>query len=236
MVPLGPEVLFTIGGIGITNTVIATILTDLVVLTLVFFVYRAISLRPGKLQNVVEMVLEYFYTLTEQSAGSRAPAIFPWFASFFIFIFAANILSLLPGYGLLNLAGHEHAPLLRAPSSDLNVTLALAVVSVAATHLLSLKFIGFKNYIKRFVSLSPILLFVGILEFTSEITKLISFSFRLFGNIFAGEVVLGEVSSLMAFVAPLPFLMLEIMVAFMQALVFAMLTMAFMSILTSHEH
>jgi F-type H+-transporting ATPase subunit a len=94
------------------------------------------------------------------------------------------------------------------------------------------RYLGIKSYLKRFFSLSPILLFVGLLELVSELTKLISFSFRLFGNIFAGEVVLGRVAALTSYVVPIPFLLLEMIVAVVQALVFAMLTMVFMSILT----
>lgn len=238
MVPLGAEHLFTFLGVSITNTVVATLLTDIVILSLVFTIYKTLRLYPGKLQSGVESVIEYFYSLTETVAGPRTVSIFPWFTSFFLFIVIANLLALLPGYGLFGLVGHEEGhvgliPLLRSPSSDMNMTFALAVVSVVATHALSIKYVGFKNYLKKFFSLSPILLFVGVLELISEFTKLISFTFRLFGNIFAGEVVLGKISTLAAFFVPIPFVLLELIVAVVQALVFAMLTMAFMSILTS---
>jgi len=104
---------------------------------------------------------------------------------------------------------------------------------LVATHLMSIKALGIKEYISHFISLSPILLFVGILEIISEITKLVSLSFRLFGNIYAGEVVLETISHIFAFIFPLPFLMLEAIVGFVQALIFAMLTMVFMVILTT---
>ncbi len=233
MIPLGSEKLFSLFGFRITDTVTGTLLTDAVILALVFLVYKSISLIPGKLQSTFEMLIEYFFSTTKDIAGSRAPSIFPWFMSFFLFIFTANILGLLPGYGLLSFReGAEMIPFFRIPSSDLNTTLALAVISVVATHALSIKFTGVKGYLKRFFSLSPILLFVGLLELVAEVTKLISFSFRLFGNIFAGEMVLGKVSSIMSYVVPLPFLVLEIIVASVQALIFAALTMAFMSIFT----
>ena len=96
-----------------------------------------------------------------------------------------------------------------------------------------IKYVGIKDYLKRFFSFNPVFLFVGILELVGEFTKLFSLSFRLFGNIFAGEVVLSTISSLFAFIVPIPFLLLETIVALVQALVFAMLTMAFMSILTT---
>jgi len=102
--------------------------------------------------------------------------------------------------------------------------------------MLSIKKLGFKEYLGRFFSINPILLFVGVLEIVSEFTKIISLSFRLFGNIFAGEVVLGTISKLFAFVFPVPFIFLEIIVGLVQALVFSMLTMAFMSVLMTSHH
>jgi F-type H+-transporting ATPase subunit a len=102
--------------------------------------------------------------------------------------------------------------------------------------MLSIKALGIKQYLGKFFSLNPILLFVGLLEIVSEFTKIISLSFRLFGNIFAGEVVLATISSLFAFVAPIPFMLLEVLVGLVQALVFAMLTMVFMSVMMTSHH
>ena len=233
MIPLASEKLFSILGFRVTDTIMGTLLTDAVILVVVFIIYKGISLYPNKLQSAAEMFIEYFYTTTKDIAGSRTGDIFPWFASFFIFIATANILGLMPGYGLLSInEGEGLIPIFRAPSSDLNTTFALAVISVVATHVLSIKHTGVKGYLSRFFSLSPILLFVGMLELVAEVTKLISFSFRLFGNIYAGEIVLGNVSAMMAYVVPLPFIVLEIIVALVQALIFAALTMAFMSIMT----
>ena len=239
MISLKPEVISTFSGFSFTDSMAATLVTDVVILVLLVLLNRKISLNPGGLQNIVESVIEYFHDLTEQISGNRTEAIFPWFASFFIFIFLSNILGLLPGFGTIFFkgGGHEHIPLLRASTSDLNTTVALAAVSLGATHVLSIRYIGIRDYLKRFLSINPILLFVGMLELVSEATKLLSLSFRLFGNIFAGEVVLSTISSLGAFLQPVPFLMLETIVALIQALVFAMLTMVFMSIMTTaHEH
>lgn len=240
MIPLSAETLFSIGSFPVTNTVLATLVTDAVILGGVFCVYRRMAAVPGILQNIAEMVIDYFHSLTESVAGERAKSIFPWFAGFFLFIVTANLLALLPGYGLIGIhEGEELIPLLRAPTSDLNATLALAVISVVTTHYLSIHYLGLKNYLKRFFSINFILLFVGMLELISEFTKVISFSFRLFGNIYAGEVLLGTIATLYPwskFLVPLPFLCLELVVAVLQAFIFAMLTMVFMSILTtSHE-
>lgn len=237
MIPLSSEAIGTILGFRITDTVTSTLLTDVAIILLLFAVNRKISIQPGKFQSVLEIVIKYFYSAVKEIAGTRTNVIFGWFASFFAFIFIANILGLLPGYTAIEILDKEHnaIPLFRTPTSDFNTTFALAVVSVAATQILSIKYIGIKNYLKKFFSFSPILLFIGLLELVSEFTKLVSFSFRLFGNIFAGEIVLSRISSLFTIILPIPFLMLEIMVAIVQALIFATLTMVFMSIFTT-EH
>ena len=125
-------------------------------------------------------------------------------------------------------------PFFRSINSDLNTTLALAIVSLFATHYLSIKYLGLGGYLGKFFSLNPIFLFVGLLEIVSDITKLFSLSFRLFGNVFAGEVLLTTASTkLFAIIVPIPFYFLELLVGFVQALIFAMLTLVFMVILTS---
>ncbi|MEK7186574.1 MAG: F0F1 ATP synthase subunit A [Patescibacteria group bacterium] len=235
---IAPEVLFQIGIFNITNTLLFTLIVDAVILTASFFIVKNIQIVPRLFQNGVEMVIQTSYETVESIAGNKAAKIFPYFMSFFIFILLSNWLSLLPGIGTIGFfeenEGHRVlSPILRGSTSDINVTLGLALVSVAATHILSIKTLGIVEYLTRYFSINPINLFIGVLEIISEITKIISLSFRLFGNIFAGEVVLHTVSSLFAFVFPLPFLFLEMIVGFVQALVFAMLTMAFMAILTT---
>src|SRR3989344_1683023 len=233
-----PEIIFTFFGLKVSNTILATVLVDFLLISIVFSVHKKLSIYPKGLQNLFEYMIEYFYTLTEQIAGKRASAIFSLVASFFIFILFANILGLFPGFGTIGIfeSGEgikKFIPILRSATSDFNTTFALASISLIATHALSIKYVGIKDYLKRFFSFNPVFLFVGILELVGEFTKLFSLSFRLFGNIFAGEVVLSTISSLFAFIVPIPFLLLETIVALVQALVFAMLTMAFMSILTT---
>ncbi len=237
-VSLAPEVIFSALNFKFTNTIIATILVDLILVSFVFLIRSRISKVPGYLQSIAETAVSYFHDTTEQIAGKFTSTIYPWFASFFLFIFFINIIGLLPGFGSVGFFRAEEGktvfiPLLRAATSDFNTTLALAVISVVATHVLSIKYNGLGGYLRRFFSLNPILLFVGLLELVSEVTKMISLSFRLFGNIYAGEVVLSTISSLFAFVAPIPFLLLESIVALVQALVFSMLTMVFMTIMIS---
>lgn len=242
MASLRPEIIAHTGGFPVTNTLISTLLVDAVIISLIFFAYRNIHLIPRGLQSIFEAVIEYLYGLTEQIAGHKAATIFPWFASFFFFIFFANLIALLPGFGTIGfwetVSVHgkktkELIPLFRAVASDFNATFALGTVSIVATHIIAFRYNGLVGYLKKFLSFNPINLFIGVLEFGLEGVKIFSLAFRLFGNIFAGEIVLATVSGLFAFIAPIPFLMLETIVALVQALVFSMLTMVFMSLLST---
>lgn len=238
MSTFSPETIFQIGMFPVTNTFLDTLLVDVFLIFGAFYVAKKISIIPTNFfQNATELVVETFYNLTESVSQNAAAKIFPYFISFFLFILFINWSSLMPGVGSIGFFhNHELIPLFRGATSDLNTTLGLALVSAVATHVLSVRTIGIKNYLSRYFSLNPINLFVGILEIISELTKIISLSFRLFGNIYAGEVVLMTVSSIFAFIFPLPFLMLEVIVGIVQALVFSMLTMVFMAILTTpHE-
>lgn len=235
MPSFAPETIFQIGAFPITNTILDTLLVDAVLIGGVFFITKKLALIPANhFQNAVELLIETFYNLTESVSQKMASKIFPYFISFFLFILLINWSNIMPGVGTIGFFhGHKLVPLLRGATSDLNMTLGLALISAVATHTLSLKTIGIKDYLSRYFSFNPINLFVGVLEIISEITKVVSLSFRLFGNIYAGEVVLITMSSIFAFIVPLPFLMLEIIVGLVQALVFSMLTMVFMAILTT---
>lgn len=237
MSSFGAESIFRLGEFNITNAFLNTLLVDFIIITAVIVLSKNIKLIPNLFQNVVESIIETFYSLTESVAAKRTPKIFPYFMSFFLFILISNWSGLIPGVGTIGFfEGKKLIPILRSATSDLNVTLALALVSAFATHMLSVKTIGIKEYLSRYFSFNPINLFVGILEIISEITKIISLSFRLFGNIFAGEVVLLTTAGIFAFLFPVPFLLLEIIVGLVQALVFGMLTMTFMAILTTPHH
>jgi F-type H+-transporting ATPase subunit a len=132
-------------------------------------------------------------------------------------------------------AATKFIPLLRGPTADLNMTIALALIAVFAMQYFGFKTLGLR-YGGRFVNVkNPIMFFVGLLEIVSDISKVISFAFRLFGNIFAGEVLLAVMAFLMPFIAPMPFLMLELFVGFIQALVFSTLTAVFINVALAHE-
>lgn len=233
------EKLFSIGGFPITNTLLTTLITTGLLSFFAVAVSKKVALIPtSKLQLASEIVLEQiFSTIEGLSDTNRAKRFFPVVATFFIFIVTANYLGLLPGFATIGIyethnGGSVFLPLFRSINSDLNVTLALALISVGVTHYYSITSIGIISYLKRYFSLNPAELFVGILEIISEITKIASLSFRLFGNIFAGESLLLTISSLFAFILPLPFIFLELVVGFVQAAIFMMLTLVFMVILS----
>lgn len=241
MAVLAPEIITHIGSFPITNTILNTVLVDSAIIAGVIYLQKHLQRIPGYFQNIFELLTETFYDMIEGVAGKNVVKIFPWFMSFFLFILIANWSGLIPGIGTFGLEevhdGHkEFVPLIRNLTSDLNATLALALISLVATHILAVQAVGWKDYLSRYFSFNPIMLFVGLLEIVSEITKVISLSFRLFGNIFAGEVVIATIHNLFAFLLPIPFLALEVIVGLVQALVFAMLTMVFMSVLMTPHH
>lgn len=242
-VTLAAEKLFTLGSFPITNSILTTWLVTAILIAFAFVATRKVSLVPTPIQNLAEFAIESLRDMVESVAGEKTRVFFPIIASFFFFILVGNYLGLLPGFGTIGFnqmhEGHKvFVPLFRSMNSDLNTTLALALVSVITTHFFAIKYLGLGEYLKKWFPLHPIMLFVGLIEIAGEFTKVISLSFRLFGNIYAGETVLATASTkLFAFIVPIPFLALEVIVGFVQALVFAMLTLVFMVILTTkHEH
>jgi F-type H+-transporting ATPase subunit a len=235
------EKLWSIGSFPVTNTFIFSLLVTVLLSAFAVFLSKRMTVIPSWYQNLAEAVIEIFYGLCEQLAGKRAVFILPWFATFFLFIIIANWLGLFPGVGSIGFfeGGKHFTPLLRPVNSDLNVTLGLAIISVVITHFYSIKTLGIGEYLSRFFSLNPINLFVGLLELISEFTKIASLSFRLFGNVFAGEALLhtiGNITPYTAFIIPLPFMIMETLVGFIQALIFSMLTLVFMVILTTSHN
>ena len=237
-VALAAEKLFSIGQFPITNSLLTTWIVTAILIAFALTATKKITAVPQGLQNIAEFMIETFQDFVASIAGDKSKVFLPIIASFFFFILFGNYLGLLPGIGSIGFfevrEGHKvFIPLFRSINSDLNTTAALAIVSLVTTHYLSIKYLGLGGYIGKFLSLNPIFLFVGFLEIIGEITKILSLSFRLFGNIFAGEVLLTTASTkLFAFIIPVPFYFLELLVGFVQALIFSMLTLVFMVILT----
>lgn len=239
-ISIAAEPLFHTGTFPVTNTIVVTFCVSLLIIAASFIIKRRVSLIPGGFQNMVESVLEALLNLVDSVTEDRKQSkrFFPLVATIFIFVILSNWVSVVPGLGTIGLrevSGGKNilVPFLRSGSADLNMTLALAIISVMSAQILGIAAIGIGKYAgKFFVSpfRSPYLVgtFVGLLELISEVAKLISFSFRLFGNIFAGEVLLMVMLFLVPYFVPLPFLFLELFVGFIQALVFSMLTLVFL--------
>ena len=272
-----------IGEFYFTNTLLATLIADVIILLIAFIVNRTLkggSIVPGGLAGAMEALLELLYNLTESTAGKWARSIFPFFATITLLVLVANWTELIPGVdsiGRLEASEHgyavqeiapgiativnaqdgaieeggegEHAggyalvPFVRVASTDLNFTVALALISVFMTQVFGMRALGM-SYFTKFINVKGIFtrpvfgaidFAVGLLEMVSEISKILSFSFRLFGNIFAGSVLLFVIGTLVPVFAQSLFLGLEFFVGLIQAVVFGMLTMVFMAQAT-HGH
>jgi F-type H+-transporting ATPase subunit a len=240
-----PEVIATVGNFPITNSLLVTLfISSLIIVGAVLLKKKLKLSKPNRIQNMIEMVFEGLLDLIDGVTGNREQTrkFFPLVATIFIFVILINWIEIVPGLGTIGMEQTHHgekilAPFIRSASADLNLTLMLSLVAVSAAQFMGITALGIKKYIGKFL-INPfkkpyfVGTFVGILEIISEFAKIISFSFRLFGNIFAGEVLLTVMLILVPIIIPLPFLFLEIFVGFIQALVFSMLTLVFMKMAT----
>jgi F-type H+-transporting ATPase subunit a len=258
-----------IGDFYFTNTLFALLIVDVLVILLAFFFNRAVrkgNLVLKGIPGALEALLEALYNMTEGTAGKWAKTIFPWFATITIMVLLANWMELIPGvdsigmiekaegagYSLNSVAGiativnpalaeggFNLVPFVRVVSTDLNFTVALAIIAVIAVQVVGVRAQGM-NYFTKFWNVKTFFskpIFgvidwgVGLLELISEFSKILSFAFRLFGNIFAGSVLLFVMGSLLGAIAIFPsiFYMLEFLVGAIQAIVFGLLTMTFMA-------
>lgn len=235
------------------------------IVTLVFLLIAAVasrrtSLVPRGIHNVFEAIIVFMMNEMDKVTGDhkKTKVFFPLVATLFLFILANNWLGLIPGTGTIGFYGEVHGaveviPLLRPATSDLNLTLALAVFSVVIVQLAGVRGVGLMNYISKFVNIRGIFraipkgpvaigvaiieFFVGLLEIIGEAARIASLSLRLFGNVFAGEILIGVMLSLASFVIPIPFMFLEILVGIIQATVFALLVLVFLTVATmEHGH
>lgn len=281
-VALSGEPIFSNGPAWFTNSVLTTIIVDLLLLLLALATRFSLKEVPSGLQNFMEAIIEALYGLAESVSGKNAIKFFPWVATIFLFVIISNWSGLVPGVGSIGFyhpvkeeSGESHAyavdnqlamangsiilaspesiqaapaaaesekgkfiPLFRAPSADLNMTFALAIATMVMVQIWGVRYLGGSYFRKFFNFTGPngfmkgINGFVGILELISEFARVIAFGFRLFGNIFAGEIILFTMTFLIAFLLPVPFYVLELFVGFVQALVFMMLALVFFHMAT----
>lgn len=239
-VVLKAEQLGSVFGFPITNSLIMAWLVMVLLIGLAYFFGRSLSLVPGKLQAGIEWAFEgtLAYMAEVLESEKLARRFFPLVVSIFIFVAFINELEFFPGVGSLGLwHASEFLPILRAPTTDLNFTLALALIAFFTIEVTGIAMLGFFNYAKKYVNLkSPIGFAVGLIELVSNLGRLISFSFRLFGNIFAGEVMVLVAIFFLPYVLPAPLMGFEMFIGLVQALVFAMLTLFFIKLAIAAPH
>lgn len=238
------EPIFHLFGFAVTNSFFTSFFV--LIITCLIGIYYFIESKKTKDKSRLYYLLKFFiksiYGLFYSVFGEKTPIFFPILFSFFFYVVIQNWFGLLPGIGSVLIKvveGNEEVmvPLFRGNNADLNATLGLALISFFLIQYFSIKYIGLKGYLKKFFNFAnPIMFFVGILDIISEFSKILSFSFRLFGNIFAGEVLMAVISYLVPLFASFPFMLFEIFVGFIQALVFSMLTAVFINGAIQEHH
>lgn len=237
---LKAEELWSFFGVPITNSLLMTWVAMAVLFVFVFFVSRSISLKPGGTQTVLEWGIEGGMTYIAETLedAKLAKRFFPLLATLFLFILAINELAFVPGVGSAGFFGeHGFTPLLRPSATDLNTTLALTVISVVTIEISGILALGLFRYGGKFINFtSPINFVVGLIELVSELARFVTFSFRLFGNIFAGEVLIAIIAMFVPYVLPAPFILFEMFVGFVQAVIFSLLTLFFIKLAITPAH
>lgn len=255
-IPLAAEPIAHLGAFPITNAMVNAWIVTMFFILVAAVLSRRRSIVPTGIHNAVEGLFDLMSNEIENMTGSRERArqFFPLIATIFFVVLANNWLGLAPGTGTIGIYGIMHGeveliPLLRPAGSDLNFTLALAVTTIVFSHFAGVRAVGAIEYLSKFVNIKgiwksfkhgPIAVAtaviefcVGLIEIVGEFAKTVSLSLRLFGNIFAGEILLTVMLGLVSYVVPIPFMFLELLVGAVQATVFAMLTLVYLIIATT---
>ncbi len=235
------EELFRVFGVRITNSMLlGWLVSALLVIALIWTASRIKLTSGGRSMSIIELMCDGVTNLTDSVIQNRDQAIkySPFLITLFLFIIFNNWAGLLPGVGSIHYHGE---PLLRAWTSDLTGTLALSISSIIIIQIYSFRELRFTGVLKHYFSnqpWNPINLFVGLLEILGEFTRVASLALRLFGNIFAGEVLLLVLASITSFGSPastLPFIFMEFFVGFIQAFVFTTLVIVYLTLATTHH-
>ncbi len=244
-VPLAAEPVFYVGGFAVSNSMLFGVITGLAALTLFVVASRYTQLRPRSLfAFAIEGIVEFVLSTAQDSFGDRKKALkhLPLLLTLFSFILIANMSGLLPGVGtIMAETADGEVPLLRAFTTDLNATLALAILTIGTVQFYAIKELGILGHLKHYFTnepWKPINLFVGINEVLGEFIRIMTLSMRLFGVVYAGEVLLHTISIIagnFGWAATLPIYGLEIFFSIIQAYIFMMLTLVYLSIATSHN-
>lgn len=244
---LPAEEIAHLGPIPIKNSMISTWLAMAVILAVGLAARAKLQLIPRGVQNIFEFVVEKLLGFCESVAGKEwGRKFFPVVATIFLFVIVNAYISLLPGYGSIYIAEEgKKIHLFRAAGTDINTPLAIAIISFIFVEFMGIRALGALKYLGKFIKVKKLIhgqvsgiidLFVGALELLSEFIRIVSFTFRLFGNMTAGEILLLVIVFLLPWgIAPL-FYGLELLVGFVQALIFSGLTLVFVTMaVASHD-
>ncbi len=257
-VTLFAEPIFHFGNFTITNALLTSWVVVIIIIILSLILRSKLNSVPGTFQNVFEYLVEGALGLCDQVTNDRklSERIFPIAVTVFFFILLNNWLGILPlgGFGIVEKTpeGLSFIPFLRGGTADINTTIALSIMAVIGANLFGVFSIGIWKTFNKYVNLkvlggifkkirheptvilvAPITFFVGLIEIVGEFAKVASLAFRLFGNVFAGEVLLVSMAALVAYIVPIPFLFLELLVGFIQALIFSILLVVYFTISAS---
>lgn len=244
-VHLAPPILGELGRLTLTSTMLTAWIVSGLLILVAYFAGRNPKLIPSKLQSSFEVVLGGIYDYIAEVLGDTtlATKYFPIITTIFLFILSMNWFGLLPGVtsiGMYQMHGTESTfvPFLYPSATDLNITIALAVVAFITVEVAGISVLGVWKYGRKFINFSsPLAFAIGLIELISELTRLIAFSFRLFGNIFAGKVLLLVMMFLTtSYIVPIPLIAYEVFVGFMQAFIFAILILYFIKIAVKEPH
>jgi len=234
-ISLAPEILFYIGNFAVTNTILVSVATSIIILLFLLLARRKMSLVPKGVQFWAEVMLEEGYKFVEGVMGTERAAkrVFPYIATVFLFILTANLIPFVPGLDTITMNG---VPLYRTATTDYNLVFMLTIISLVLVEMVAIVSGGIIKYVAKFINVKgPIAAFMGIMDLVGEFAKIISLSFRLFGNIFAGQVLSAVILFLAPFVIPLPFALLGLLAAVIQAAVFSILVLIFFSMAIETE-
>jgi F-type H+-transporting ATPase subunit a len=234
-ISLAPYKIGELWGLPITSTLLTSWLVVAILLIGAYFIGRSLKLVPGKGQIAVEGVIGFALGYIEETLEDKALArkYFPIIMTIFLFILCGNLIGLLPFAGPIGIHNAEGGltPLFYPVNTDFNVPLVLAIIAFITIEFAGITVLGVLKYFKKFVNFKSVIGFiVGIIELISEIARLLTFSFRLFGNIFAGKVLILLALAFLPYILPVPLLVYEAFVGVIQAIIFALLTLFFIKI------
>lgn len=237
--------LINIGGVSITNSHTLGVLGFMVLVWLMFWV-RAVAMGRTKANFITRLItwaIEGLYTTVQQIIPDKkwAHRVAPLTITIFFFVISQYWMGLLPIVGPITVDTHG-TPLFRGGVADLNMTFALAIITIIGAQIYAIKYMGVKGNMGRYLfnpfKHGPIMTFVGLLEIIAEASRLLGLSFRLFGNVLAGEVLLIMIAYLTQYVSPIalqPFYIFELFIGGIQAYIFFMLSTVFISLGLSHH-